>query len=173
MSSQNASFAGSDYFMSLPDNITPDRMASEDIYPGRADPTTTALKGKDIVNLKTDAAAGTEFLKTLPEDISQESMFPDATAPATDCVSEEGMWNIGLDAGGSSFSSGHAVWDTLGHYHTQEMEAEAGSCSLWDLGLPMLDEDLDIDKYVGGESSLLEPKDDGGQNEDCSRDLEP
>ena len=173
-SQMEAEFGGSNCFISLPDDVTP-----EEIVPVNLCPTgLTASKGKDIVNLEADDIAagsgvGTEYLEKFAEDISQGRMFPEAIAPASDCVGEEGIWNIGLDAGGSSLSPGAAVWDSLGYYHAQEMESAAGSCSLWGLGLHNLEEDLDIDRYVGDESFLQEHKNGGQQNEDFPKDLEP
>jgi len=156
-SPMEADFSGSDYFISLPDDVTPEEIVPENIPPtgltvSRPDSTTLVSKGKDIVSLETDDTAAdsgvrTEYLEIFEEDISQVRMFPEAIVPAIDCVGEEGIWNIGLDAGGSWLSPGHVVWDSLGHYHAQEMESAAGSCSLWDLGLHNLEEYLDIDKW--------------------------
>lgn len=172
----------SDYFISFPDDVARqvEGIRTEDLVVSATDSATFDFKGKEIVNLETedtasDPVVGMEYLKTFTEDISHERMFPDALTLADGDVCEEGIWNIGLEAGESS-SSGHAVWESLGQYHAQEMEAEpaAGSCSLWDLTLHNLEEDLDIDKYVGAESFLQEPKDDGGQqNDDCPRELGP
>ncbi|ONK56911.1 uncharacterized protein A4U43_C10F14550 [Asparagus officinalis] len=176
--------SGTDYMISLPDDVMPEDLVSGDILPagltvGGADSAPFASsKGKGVLNFEADesGAAGIDFLEALPESMSQEQMFPDAVTPASDCVSKEGIWGIAdFEAGDGSFSSGHAVWDSLGHYgHAQEVEVEPGSCSLWDLGLHALEEDLDIDEYMGGESSRQEPKDDGGQmNEDRPGEFKP
>lgn len=171
----DAGFSASDYFISLPDDAASGEMDHADICAEGLVVNSAALgfKGKEVVNLEIEGAAsetvvGADYLKTFTVDISQEHMFQNASTPAGDVVSEKGIWNIGLDA--SSF--GDNVWESFDQCYAQETQAEpsAGSCSLWDLGLHNFEEDLDIDMYVRGESSLQKHKDDGGhRNEDCLR----
>lgn len=185
MSSEtDVGFINTCYLISLPGDKTPEAMVSNDYAPpsgesiGRSDSEISAFKGKNVMNFETTAAAaaaadsGIGYLTTIPDDISQEGMFQDAIAPSSDFVNEVQFWNVGVEAG--SLASGHEIWDNIDLVDAREVEVSDGSCSLWDLGLHTLEEVLDINKYVGGESSFQEHKDvDGHPSEDSPRKLEP
>lgn len=172
-------FADTDYLISLPNDATPEAMVLDDCLTlagesiDRPDSGTSAFNRENVMNFEMDAGGdGIAYLTALPDDMSKERMFQDVAEPAGDFANEVGFWNIDVESGRSSPARIIDVWNDICLVDDQETELADASCSLWDLGLHTVEEALDINKYVGGEFSFQEHKDDDGQQIDSARKLE-
>ncbi|KAG1369658.1 putative Heat stress transcription factor A-3 [Cocos nucifera] len=175
-SHRDMGFSGTEFFASFPEDATPERMFSDAIIPAtefaRPDPKTISFKGKNVVDKTEDTSAGSKCLISFAEDTSQEKMFSDAIASASKTSSgPEEMWNIGLEAGESSWSSCH--WDGLAQ-DAIELEVGAGPDALWDIDLQTLDGALEFDKCLGSDFSHQERENQAGPaNKDHKEKMEP
>lgn len=123
------SFAVTEYYVSFPEDISPEKTLSETIFP-----------------------PGEDTTMPFPEFIAQEKVLPDAATSATDItMGDMEAWSTGLEIGGSSFSSGLDLWADLDQ-NVPELEGAAGYSELWDPVLQTLDEGLHIDEFLSADS---------------------
>ncbi|XP_038989269.1 heat stress transcription factor A-3 [Phoenix dactylifera] len=169
-------FSGTEFLASFPEDVTPERMFSDAIIPAtefaRPDPRTVGFEGKIVMDKTEVTSAGS---MCLAEDTSQETMFSDAIASASKTSSrQEEIWSIGLEAGESSWSSCHNVWDSLAQ-DAIELEVAAEPGALWDIDLQTLDEDLEFDRFLGSDFSHKERESSqaGPANKDHKEKMEP
>nr|AUX13102.1 heat stress transcription factor A3A [Lilium longiflorum] len=166
-----------EYFISSPEDIAPNKPLSDALVPvsesaSISESKSVTFKGKGVMISEIDAMTScTEnYPMFLDSDDSQERIVLGTISPP---ITEEEIWSMNFEAGGSSFRSGPDVWDDNVYYDAQGVEVGAGSCSLWDLGLSTPVEGLEIDTYVVGESSSQGHKNAGVMNEDLPKDLNP
>ncbi|KAG9459127.1 hypothetical protein H6P81_003635 [Aristolochia fimbriata] len=114
------------------------------------------------------SSSGTEYLVSFPDELSPVKMPPPVFSPAAeDFMKLEETWGMDFVPGSSHASSSQAVWENPFNYEVLE--------SLWNLDSQQVDEDLAIDKWMGGEATLGDAETTPFEwpNEDHSKEYQP
>nr|AUX13103.1 heat stress transcription factor A3B [Lilium longiflorum] len=126
----------SEYFVWSPKDITPNKSLPDALVRASersvADSKPVIFKGKEkrMMNSEFDVmtSCSENHRMFLDSDDSQERMLLGTIIPP---ITEEEIWNMNFEAGGSSFRSGPDVWDDNDYYGAIGIDAGAGS--IWDL----------------------------------------
>lgn len=128
----------SEYFVWSPKDITPNKPLPDALVHASernlADSKPVIFKGKEkrMMNSEIDIMASCSESRTMfldSDDFQERMPFGTIVPPIT----EEEIWNVNIEAAGSSFRSGPDVWDDNDYYGTIGIDARAGAGSIWDL----------------------------------------
>ncbi|KAJ0973458.1 hypothetical protein J5N97_021417 [Dioscorea zingiberensis] len=146
------SFEATEYYVSFPEDISPEKIFSETIVhsgevPGASDSRIFTFEGHNT------SSGGIDML-SFPECVAQGKGFTDASTSAADfTMGDVEPWDAGLEIGGSSICYGQDLWASLDQNVPELEGVVAGPSALWDPVLQTIDEGLQIDEFLSVDST--------------------
>ncbi|KAJ0973452.1 hypothetical protein J5N97_021411 [Dioscorea zingiberensis] len=164
------SFEATEYYVSFPEDINPEKFFSETKVPSGEDP--GASDSPIFIFEGHNTSSGGIDMQSFPECVAQGKGFTDAATSAADFImGDVEAWDVSLEIGGSSICYGLDLWASLDQ-NGSELEGVAGPSALWDPVLQTIDEGLQIDEFLSVDSTSHQSESQAGLLDEDSNKIE-